>query len=483
MKGGDNMKSNTLDLLTSLQFNSNSKPLNTSGSNYSNNSFQDILSSKQQDQRKSSAVEQKKPYDYKKNATSNAIKDKEQAVNHYVRAKITNAQSDSEQANSTNSNLETNNDIDTRTVNQNENGIDNLETNVEEIEIAVENILSLIELLGKLNDSENTTEIDIEQLTAKLEELIPQLEALQETTLGQALPKELQDMSLELFSALEELMANKDSLGLDTKNLINIKDVISKLRLEYANQNNNELNANSIDEDNNVILMNSVESSQGKADSENSKGFDKTENGLIDTNSDGANNISDTSNNQDKSLFNQTMINSQIQKEPTEVLNQIKGETAKLYNADKNDVIKQIVDKVKVDVKGENSQIKIKLKPDFLGEMSLKLSMEKGVISAKALVQDYQVKQLIESNLSQLRDNLEEQGISITNFEVSVGDDSSFERQGMNWSRQNNRRFSSLKIDENEEKYENYLDLIVDNNSSLELNELQGKRSSINLMA
>ncbi|EOC99707.1 Flagellar hook-length control protein FliK [Caldisalinibacter kiritimatiensis] len=87
-------------------------------------------------------------------------------------------------------------------------------------------------------------------------------------------------------------------------------------------------------------------------------------------------------------------------------------------------------------INGKQSEIKIKLKPDILGEMSLKIIAEKGIVTAKAMVESYQVKELIESNLDQLKDELNEQGIDIQEFEVSVGKDSNFEERAYSSWRQ-----------------------------------------------
>lgn len=99
----------------------------------------------------------------------------------------------------------------------------------------------------------------------------------------------------------------------------------------------------------------------------------------------------------------------------------------KPFIIDKESIFEQIVEKIKVDI-DKTDEIRIKLKPDFLGEISLKISAEKGIITAKAYVENFNIKELIESNLDNLRDNMKEMGINFEALDVSVGKDSDFQK-------------------------------------------------------
>ena len=67
----------------------------------------------------------------------------------------------------------------------------------------------------------------------------------------------------------------------------------------------------------------------------------------------------------------------------------------------KDEVLKQIIDKGKAIISDEKSEIRIKLKPEILGELVLKIELEKGVVVAKVLVDNYRVKELLETNIYQ----------------------------------------------------------------------------------
>ncbi len=129
----------------------------------------------------------------------------------------------------------------------------------------------------------------------------------------------------------------------------------------------------------------------------------------------------------------------------------------------KDNIFEQIVEKVKIDM-DKTDEIRIKLKPDFLGEISLKLSTEKGMITARAYVDNYNVKQLIESNLDSLKENMKELGLNFEALDVSVGKDSGFDRNnGQAWkqTQRNKTRKPSIEKIHGNMTYEEEIKQIV----------------------
>lgn len=84
------------------------------------------------------------------------------------------------------------------------------------------------------------------------------------------------------------------------------------------------------------------------------------------------------------------------------------------------EVIDQIVKKAELLIKQNASEIKINLKPEFLGKMTIKIAVEEGIVTARFLTENLQVKHLLESNLNTLRQSLESQGIRVEKTEVNV---------------------------------------------------------------
>lgn len=120
-----------------------------------------------------------------------------------------------------------------------------------------------------------------------------------------------------------------------------------------------------------------------------------------------------------------------------------------LKEISQKDLFKQIVDKVKLIQDDFKQEIRIKLKPEILGELMLRIEMEKGDVVAKIMVDNYRTKEILETNLYQLKEDMRENGLEIKTFEVFVGTNEDFEREG----RQEfylNRKNNKFKINNKE---------------------------------
>lgn len=88
----------------------------------------------------------------------------------------------------------------------------------------------------------------------------------------------------------------------------------------------------------------------------------------------------------------------------------------------KQEIFTQVVEKAKVLLSGEKSEMVIDLKPDHLGKLALKIATERGIVVAKFIAENEQVKAALESNMNMLKESLEKQGFLVQEFSVSVGD-------------------------------------------------------------
>lgn len=107
--------------------------------------------------------------------------------------------------------------------------------------------------------------------------------------------------------------------------------------------------------------------------------------------------------------------------------NPLETEKSEYINSKK--VIEQIVDKAKITINDFKQEIKISLKPEILGELILKMEVEKGNLLTKIMVDNYRTKELIEANLYQLKQEMKENGLEIKTFEVFVGTNEDFQRE------------------------------------------------------
>ena len=92
---------------------------------------------------------------------------------------------------------------------------------------------------------------------------------------------------------------------------------------------------------------------------------------------------------------------------------------------DAADVIKQIVENFRVNSSNGVDEIRIMLKPDHLGNVTIKVATENGIVTANIIAESEKVKGIINDNLSQLKDILDSQGIQVSEINVNVGTDES----------------------------------------------------------
>ena len=92
-------------------------------------------------------------------------------------------------------------------------------------------------------------------------------------------------------------------------------------------------------------------------------------------------------------------------------------QTNRTYN-----VPQQIVEQAKLLQNGQNSEMIIKLNPEHLGELSLKVSVNgNGGVTATFHTDNAQVRAILETSMIQLKQLLNEQGIKVDSVEVQTG--------------------------------------------------------------
>ncbi|WP_312668545.1 flagellar hook-length control protein FliK [Tissierella praeacuta] len=106
------------------------------------------------------------------------------------------------------------------------------------------------------------------------------------------------------------------------------------------------------------------------------------------------------------------------------------------------DVIQQIVEKAKFNLSDNKNEMRIKLKPEILGEMTMNIEVVKGTVIAKIMVDNQRAKEIIEGNLIQLKEGIKDTGLEIKTVEVFVGNNSDFNKHnsGQFNLKQNNKR-------------------------------------------
>jgi hypothetical protein len=87
--------------------------------------------------------------------------------------------------------------------------------------------------------------------------------------------------------------------------------------------------------------------------------------------------------------------------------------------------LNEIIENARITVKdGQNGTFHLRLHPKELGVVRVNLGLEQGVVHGRFLVESQEAKELIMSNLSAVREQLTEAGISVGEFQVNVSDHS-----------------------------------------------------------
>ncbi|MDI6617545.1 MAG: flagellar hook-length control protein FliK [Clostridiales bacterium] len=105
------------------------------------------------------------------------------------------------------------------------------------------------------------------------------------------------------------------------------------------------------------------------------------------------------------------------------------ADSVKAFNAenggvpyiDKEDVLNQIYDKIKLLRNNGVSELRVSLKPPELGDIDIKLVMEKGNMLSKIIVENSHVKDMLESSIPEIKESLKDQNVDVSKFSISVG--------------------------------------------------------------
>lgn len=125
-----------------------------------------------------------------------------------------------------------------------------------------------------------------------------------------------------------------------------------------------------------------------------------------------------------------------------------------------NQIMDQIVEYMKINIKPETQELEMQLHPASLGTVHVQLAAKDGVITAQFAAQNETVKAVLETQMIQLKEQFEEQGIKVDAVEVTVANHAYGEQFGgeqeaadqKNGSAKKNARRINLNLDEMEEE-------------------------------
>lgn len=144
----------------------------------------------------------------------------------------------------------------------------------------------------------------------------------------------------------------------------------------------------------------------------------------------------------------------------SEAVNKVEAQTI-TYGTGGQEIIRQITEYIKIHVKPETTEMELQLHPASLGSVKVQIASTGGVLTAIFTTENETVKAALESQLIQLKDNFEQQGLKVESVEVNVStqgfersldqqesEQNSFEEEK---NKKANRRIKLSDMDENGE--------------------------------
>lgn len=153
-----------------------------------------------------------------------------------------------------------------------------------------------------------------------------------------------------------------------------------------------------------------------------------------------------------------------IQQQLADAVHNVSGSTQVRSSGDTAQIINQITEQIKVEVKSDTTEMTMVLNPKHLGELTLKVAAENNIVTAEFVVENQKVKEVIEANFNSLKDTLQQMGLEVNELSVSVEQNNSEAKQHFEQNRSKSRRrieqiisgISSQSEEDDEEKVNPY---------------------------
>lgn len=96
------------------------------------------------------------------------------------------------------------------------------------------------------------------------------------------------------------------------------------------------------------------------------------------------------------------------------------AQSGEAQTTDTQDIMRQIMDYMKVSVKADSSDLEMQLHPQSLGTLHVQVASKNGVVTANFITENETVKAALESQMVQLKESFAEQGVKVEAIEVTV---------------------------------------------------------------
>ncbi|MCK9224237.1 MAG: flagellar hook-length control protein FliK [Candidatus Muirbacterium halophilum] len=167
-------------------------------------------------------------------------------------------------------------------------------------------------------------------------------------------------------------------------------------------------------------------------------------------------NLTDNNNN----IFERVEQSNDVKSEPAEKLPVYSTET----------VVKTVLKDVNFNVEGFKKEMTFNMNPENLGKVKVVISRENGLVNVKLLTETSSARTMLNNNVSELRNEIQKQGITVNNVEVVVDPDG-----------KNNQEKDSNKEQEENRKKREKMARVVNFNDFMRAFEVDTSNVNLNL--
>lgn len=108
------------------------------------------------------------------------------------------------------------------------------------------------------------------------------------------------------------------------------------------------------------------------------------------------------------------------QNQATQIVDALSEVQTSYTSVDMEEIVNQIVEQIKVQITEESTSMEMQLNPESYGKMQLQVVVKDGIVTAQMAVENEAVRNALEAQVVQLREEMNNQGVKVEAIEVTI---------------------------------------------------------------
>jgi flagellar hook-length control protein FliK len=256
--------------------------------------------------------------------------------------------------------------------------------------------------------------------------------------------KLLQIITEDINKGVEDSQINAASVSsLDEQNL---ERTFVNMKAEFADLENPKLDAEEVD----IVTLHGEDKHKKIAENTNSQLQEKSKDfsSLNSSNSEEkfkSTNIKESHQNIQNGFYDILNTKSDIKVAAQDIVNIAKPE----------DIVEVVIDKFKSMRLPGTTELKVKLRPEELGEITIKVILEKGQINGSIHADRKEVVNMLQSQMENLKQDLKNNNVNLSNISVNISSDSNYDESQRRFFSQDQRRGNRSFFEQIEDDQQN----------------------------